>query len=154
MINIMFICYGNICRSPMAEFVFKKIVKDDGKGKLFNIKSSATSSEELGNPVYPPVQRILDRLNIDYGDKRAVKLKSTDYAEFDFFLVMDDDNYENVKATFDGDKDKKVHKLLEYANIDRDVLDPWYTRDFEACYRDIDLGCRKLYEYIRKIYNI
>ena len=148
MIKIMFVCHGNICRSPMAEFIFKDMVKQRGVQDDFAICSSATSTEEIyggiGNPVYPPARAVLADHGIDPGGKCAVQLKKSDYEKYDFFVGMDSANIRNMRRIFGGDRAGKIHKLLEYAHSAADVSDPWYTRDFDRCYADIYKGCKAL----------
>ncbi len=148
MIKIMFICHGNICRSTMAEFVMKDIVKKNGKANKYLIQSSATSTEEIGNDTHWGTKQILDEMNIPYTKRQAVQLKKSDYENFDFIIGMDSANMRNINRIIGYDKDNKIHKLLSIANIDRDVADPWYTRDFKTTYNDIELGCKKLFEFI------
>lgn len=147
MIRIMFVCHGNICRSPMAEFVLKDMVKRKGIVNDFVICSSATSTEEIwngiGNPVYPPVKELLAQHHIDTSGKRAVQLTKTDYDKYDLFIGMDSANIRNMSRIL-NDKDHKIHKLMEYTGSSADVSDPWYTRDFEKCYKDIYAGCEAL----------
>ncbi len=146
MIKIMFICHGNICRSPMAEFIFKDMVKKSGREKEFVIASSATSTEEIwngiGNPVYPPAKAELEKHSISCKGKRAVQLKKSDYDRYDIFLCMDSHNIDNAVRIFGGDPENKVSKLLK----NRDVSDPWYTERFDVAYRDIYEGCLTLME--------
>ncbi|MBQ6788873.1 MAG: low molecular weight phosphotyrosine protein phosphatase [Clostridia bacterium] len=149
MTKILFVCHGNICRSPMAEFVFKDIIKKAGLDDRFCVASAATSYEEIGNPVHPGTARILDRLGISYRGKRAVHLEKTDYAKYDFLICMDSANVRNTLRITGGDPDNKVRKLLEFAHSDRDVADPWYTGNFEKTYDDVLTGCTGLLEYIR-----
>lgn len=141
MMKIMFVCHGNICRSPMAEFVLKDMVKCRGLENDFVISSSATSTEEIwngiGNPVYPPAKAVLERHGIDPSGKRAVQLKSSDYDKYDLFIGMDSANIRNMARILGGDKNNKIHKLMEYTGSSADVSDPWYTRDFDRCYKDI-----------------
>ena len=148
MIRIMFVCHGNICRSPMAEFVLKDMVKRRGLEKDFIISSSATSTEEIyngiGNPVYPPAKDILEAHCINPSGKRAVQLKESDYDKYDLFIGMDSANIRNMKRILDGDPQCKIHKLMEYTDSTADVSDPWYTRDFNRCYNDIHKGCEAL----------
>ena len=142
--KIMFVCHGNICRSPMAEFVMKDLVKKCGKEGEFYISSSATSTEEIwqgvGNPVYPPAKRELLKHGITCDGKRAVQLKADDYEKYDLFLCMDSANVRNATRILNGDKRDKVKKLLSFVGEDRDVADPWYTGDFETTYQDVYNG--------------
>lgn len=148
--KIMFVCHGNICRSPMAEFVFRTLVSDEGLGESFVVASSATSTEELGNPVYPPVRALLASLGIDTAGKYAVQLSRADYSRYDLFVGMDSANVRNMCRIFGSDPECKVVKLLDYVG-GGDVADPWYTRDFDAAYRDVFRGCRALLEAVKKV---
>ena len=148
MTKIMFVCHGNICRSPMAEFIMKKLVKDAGMEKDFLILSSATSTEEIGNPVYPPARAELKRHGLSCEGKFAVQLKSSDYEKYDLFLVMDSNNMRNISRIFQSDPEHKIHKLLEYAGRNDDVDDPWYTRQFDKAYEDIYEGCEGLFDHL------
>lgn len=145
MTRIMFVCYGNICRSPMAEFILRDMVKKQGRENEFVIASSATSTEEIwgdrGNPVYPPAREELNKHGISCDGKFAVQLKKSDYDNYDLFLCMDSNNVRNAIRILGGDLDGKVKKLLSLTDSDRDVLDPWYTGNFEAAYKDIYEGC-------------
>jgi len=144
--KIMFICHGNICRSPMAEFIFKDMLEKCGREKEFVVASSATSTEEIwngiGNPVYPPAREELAKHSISCKGKKAVQLKKTDYEKYDFFFCMDDRNVTNTMRIFGGDPDNKVRKLLKY----QDVSDPWYTDRFDVAYNDIYTGCKQILE--------
>ncbi len=146
LIRIMFVCHGNICRSPMAEFIMKKLVTDAGLQKDFYISSSATSCEEIwndiGNPVYPPARSELKKHGISCEGKRAVQLKKEDYNNYDYFIGMDTYNIRNMKNILENDK--KIYKLLTFAGRSDDVADPWYTNDFETTYNDIYSGCNGL----------
>ena len=148
MVKIMFVCHGNICRSPMAEFIMKKLVSDMGISSEFHIASSATSTEEIGNPVYPPARTELAGHGIGCNGKTAVQLKKSDYDKYDYFIGMDIANIRNMNRIFGNDKDGKIYKLLTFAGRRDDVADPWYSRDFETTYRDIDEGCRGLFKHI------
>ena len=142
--KIMFVCHGNICRSPMAEFVMKDLVKKCGREDEFYISSSATSTEEIwqgvGNPVYPPAKRELLKHGITCDGKRAVQLKAEDYVKYDLFICMDSANVRNATRILNGDKCGKVKKLLSFVGEDRDVADPWYTDNFEITYTDVYNG--------------
>ena len=150
MIKVLFICHGNICRSPMAEYLFKDYVSKKNMDSSFEIVSKATSTEELGNPIYPPVKRILDSLNIDSSKHRASRVKESDYDYYDYIVCMDDNNIYNLKRIFKNGNKHKITKLLDYTDLKRDVLDPWYTRNFIDCYNDIVKGIDCLYHYIIK----
>ncbi len=155
MFRIMFVCLGNICRSPMAEFMMKDYVKNRGKEDEFFIKSSATGSWELGNPVHYGTRKILDGLGISCKGKVSELLTANDYGKYDYFICMDDDNVRNVKRIFNGDKDNKVIKLLDLTPLKRDVADPYYTGNFTKTYDDIKLGIDGLYAFLtdKKIKN-
>ena len=144
MIRILFVCHGNICRSPMAEFVMKDLVDKAGLADAFEIASAATSSEELGNPVYPPARRKLAEHGIGCAGKTARRLTADDYDEYDLLIGMDDANLRNMRRLFGGDPDGKCCLLLEYIGSTRGVADPWYTRDFEATWNDVYAGCKAL----------
>ncbi len=148
MIKIMFVCHGNICRSTMAEFVMKHIVKQNNMEDDFLICSSATSTEEIGSDTHWGTKKILDEMNITYTKRQAVQLKKSDYEKYDFIIGMDSENMRNINRIIGYDKDNKIHKLLSFAHLDRDVADPWYTRDFKTTFNDVSLGCNKLFEYI------
>lgn len=146
--KILFVCHGNICRSPMAEFILKDMVKRKGLENEFFISSSATSTEEIwngvGNPVYPPARAVLEAHSISPDGKRAVQLTASDYDKYDLLIGMDSANIRNMKRILRGDSDNKIRKLMEYTGSGADVSDPWYTRDFERCYNDIYKGCEAL----------
>lgn len=149
MIRILFCCHGNICRSPIAEFYMKDLVQREGLEKEFEIASAATSREELGNPVYPPAQRILEKHGINCYGKHACQMHRSDYAYYDLLIGMDHKNIRNMKRICGGDEEGKIHSLMEYTEHPRDVADPWYTRDFDATWHDVTEGCQKLLEYLR-----
>lgn len=146
--KIMFVCHGNICRSPMAEFIFKRELERKNLSDKFYISSSATSTEEIwngiGNPVYPPAREELRKHGISCGDKRAVQLKKEDYSNYDMFIGMDSRNIHNMLRIFGADSDKKIKKLMDFTEKGGDVADPWYTGDFETTYNDIYEGCKSL----------
>ena len=150
MIKIMFVCHGNICRSPMAEFVFKDIAEKNGVSDKFLIDSSATSTEEIGNPVYPPAVSELKRHNIKLYPHYAKQITKSDYDKFDLIICMEKYNIRNLTRVIGDDKDNKVHLLMEYAGISRDVADPWYTRNFESAYNDIVTGCTALFNSLKE----
>ena len=132
MTKILFICHGNICRSPMAEFVMRELVKKAGLSPQFYIDSAATSREEIGNPVYPPAQRKLAEHGVPCGGHAARQLTGGDYAEYDLLIGMDQANLRNMRRICGGDPEGKLHLLLDYTGSPGDVADPWYTGDFEA----------------------
>ena len=144
MTKILFVCHGNICRSPMAEFVMKDLVEKAGLADEFTIASAATSTEEIGNPVYPPVRQLLARHGISCAGKTARQLQRGDYAAWDLFVGMDAANLRNMTRLFGGDPEGKVHALLDYTHRPGEVADPWYTGDFESTWRDVVEGCTGL----------
>lgn len=148
MIKILFVCYGNICRSPMAEFIMKKTVGDEGREKDFYIASAATSKYEAGMPVHEGTREILNRLGISCEGKRSVTLTAADYDAYNYLIGMDGENKRNMLKLFGGDKDGKIRLLMEFANKSRDVADPYWTGDFEATYRDIVEGTNALYKFL------
>ena len=131
MIKVLFVCHGNICRSPMAEFVMKDLVKKSGRQAEFEIASAATSSEEIGNPVYPPARRKLAQHGIDCSGKTARQLTKADYTHWDLIIGMDHANLRNMHRIFSQDRDQKLHLLLDYTARPGEVADPWYTGDFD-----------------------
>lgn len=147
-IKILFVCHGNICRSPMAEFVMKDIVEKAGIGDKVYIASAATSSEEIGSPVHRGTVRELEKRGISCAGKYAVKLEKSDYGYYDHIVGMDLYNLRNMLRLFGGDPENKVRLLMSFAGESRDVDDPWYTRDFETAYRDISSGCAALAEIV------
>lgn len=150
MTKILFVCHGNICRSPMAEFVMKDLVKKAGLESRFRIASAATSAEEIGNPVYPPARRKLAEHGISCAGKTSRRLEREDYAQFDLLIGMDRANLRNMQRICGGDREDKLHLLLEYAGRDgAEVADPWYTGDFEAAWRDVLAGCRGLLDFLQ-----
>lgn len=150
MIKILFVCHGNICRSPMTEFVMKDLVAKDGRSAQFHIASAATSTEEIGNPVYPPVRSMLRRHGIDCTGKTARQLCKQDYEEFDLLIGMDSANLRNMQRICGGDPNGKIHLLMDYTSRPGNVADPWYTDDFETTWRDVSEGCRCLLDTLSK----
>ena len=144
--KILFVCHGNICRSPMAEFVMKDLVKKAGLVSQFHIASAATSREELGNPVYPPARRKLAEHGISCDGHAARQLTSRDYDAFDLLIGMDSANLRNMQRICGGDRAGKMSLLMEHTERPGDVADPWYTGDFEATWRDVLEGCQGLLE--------
>lgn len=153
MIKIMFVCHGNICRSPMAEFIFKDMAKKRGLDGEFLVKSAATSTEEIyngiGNPVYPPAKKELEKHGLSCDGKRAVQLKNSDYDNYDYFIGMDSANIRNMNRIFGGDPKNKISRLLDYTGMKDDVADPWYSGRFDTAYRDIYDGCAALIEFLK-----
>lgn len=148
MIKVLFCCHGNICRSPIAEYVFKKKVCENGLEEVFEIDSAATSTEEIGNPVYPPARRVLASHGITDVNHRARQITKSDYRHFDYILVMDEWNMRNILRMTDGDPDKKITMLL-----DTEIEDPWYTGNFEKVYNQIEKGCTALLDNIFSFYG-
>ncbi len=143
--KILFICLGNICRSPMAEAIMKHLAAEAGRSDEFEIASAAVSEEEWGNPIYPPAAAILRRYGISYdGQRTARQMKASDYDKYDLIIAMDEANIRGIQRIAGGDPKGKIHLLLDYAGEHRNVADPWYTRDFETAYADILTGCRAL----------
>ena len=142
MTKILFVCHGNICRSPMAEFILKDMAERAGLAREFEIASAATSTEELGNPVYPPVRRMLLEHGIGCEGKTARRIRAADYDDWDLLIGFDDANLRNMARLFGGDPEGKLHLLTEYAGRPGEIIDdPWYTRDFESAWEDIQEGC-------------
>ena len=150
MIRVLFVCHGNICRSPMAEFLFKDMVKRNGQENNFYIESCATSSEEIGNPVHSGTKRILNSLGIDCSLKRASRIRYEDYDSFDYIVLMDEENRWCLRYVIPNDPKNKIHNLLEYAGLNRDIRDPWYTGNFKETYSDIMLGLNAFYNHLIK----
>ena len=148
MTKILFVCHGNICRSPMAEFVMKDLVKKAGLESEFLIASAATSTEEIGNPVYPPARRKLAEHGIDCAGKTARQLKNEDYGQYDLLIGMDRANLRNMHRICGGDFNSKMHLLMEFTGRPGDVADPWYTGDFDTTYQDVLSGCQALLEHL------
>ena len=148
MVKILFICHGNICRSPMAEFVMKDLVQRAGLEARFHIESAATSTEEIGNPVYPPARRKLAEHGISCAGKTARQLTRADYSEYDFLIGMDRANLRNMQRICGGDPANKLSLLRDYTSRPGDVADPWYTGDFETTWQDVLEGCRGLLAHL------
>ena len=149
-IKIMFVCHGNICRSPMAEFMMKELVRQRGLAGRFEIASAATSTEELGNPVYPPARRKLAEHGLRCDGKIAVQMKKADYDRYDVIVCMDSWNLHNLHRITGGDPRGKFIRLLDLTDLKRDVADPWYTDDFDATYRDITEGLNGFIDFLKK----
>ena len=147
---VLFVCHGNICRSPMAEFVMKDLVRKAGVDTEFFIASAATSTEEIGNPVYPPARRKLAEHGIGCAGKAARQLRRGDYDRFDLLIGMDGANLRNMRRICGGDPEEKLSLLLDWAGRSGDVADPWYTGDFEATWQDVLAGCQGLLDALIK----
>lgn len=150
MIKVLFICHGNICRSPMAEFIMKYLVARRGLSSEFYIASAATSTEEIGSRVHHGTAAILDRLDIDYSEKRARQMTKKDYQDYDMLIGMDDWNMRNMNRIAGGDPEGKLHLLMDFTDRPGEVADPWYTRNFEVTYRDVMDGCEGLLNYLEE----
>ncbi len=154
MIKVMFVCHGNICRSPMAEMMMKEYVRREHLSECFEIASAGTSSEEIirgiGNPIYPPAKKELERHGIPYTAHRAVQLKREDYIAYDLLIGMDRYNLRNMERILGGDAGGKIRLLLSFAGKNADVSDPWYSGRFDEAYADIAEGCRALLNHIRR----
>lgn len=142
MVKVLFVCHGNICRSPMAEFVMKALVKARGLEGEYYIESAAVSAEETGNPIYPPAKRCLRQHGVLFDEgKRARQVTRADYDRFDRIICMDASNLRWLRYIIPSDPERKVHLLMSYTGSGRDVADPWYTGDFETAFQDILTGC-------------
>ena len=154
MIRVLFVCLGNICRSPMAEFIMKSIISERGLSDRFYIASAATSTEEIrngvGNPVYPPAKRELAKHGISCEGKRAVQITKADYGKYDYILGMEERNIRNILRIVGKDPEHKVKLLLDYSDHPRDIADPWYTGNFESTYRDVVEGCEGFLLYLER----
>lgn len=149
MIKILFICHGNICRSPIAEFVMKDLVRREGLEDQFEIASAATSTEEIGNPVYPPARKKLHEHGISCDGKTARQMTKADYEKYDYLIAMDRFNLRNMARFVGDDPDHKVALLKDFTDCPGDVADPWYTGDFDATWADVLTGCTGLLKKIR-----
>lgn len=148
--RVLFVCHGNICRSPMAEFLMKDMVKREGVADHFVIASAGTSREELGNPVHNGTRKKLAQDHISAAGKNAVQMTQEDYAKYDLILGMDRANINNIMRIVGSDPDKKVHRLLDFTEKPSDIADPWYTGDFDVTYDDIKAGCIALLKHLRR----
>jgi len=148
MTNILFVCLGNICRSPMAEFVMKDLLEKRGLSAEIAVASAATSDEEIGNPVHPGTRRKLSEHGLRCDGKTARQLTRQDYAEYDYLVGMDESNMRTMRRMLGGDPEQKCFKLLSFCHSTADVADPWYTGDFDATWRDVLRGCEALLDYI------
>jgi len=147
MIKILFVCHGNICRSPMAEFLFRDYVARLGQAGDFLIESAATSTEEIGNPVYPPAARILRSRGIDCSGKRARQVRASGRDRYDYFIGMDSRNISNMRRILGADV--PIMRMLDLTDCPRDIADPWYTDDFDATLSDVLEGCEALYRFLK-----
>ena len=150
MIKVLFVCHGNICRSPMAEFVMKDLVKREGLSEQFMIASAATSTEEIGNGVHYGTRNKLAALGISTAGKTAIQLTKADYHKYDLLIGMEGRNVINMKRIVGGDPEHKLYCLLDFSSFPRDIADPWYTGDFDRTYEDVYEGCTSLLTYLKK----
>lgn len=150
MIKILFVCHGNICRSPMAEFVMKDMVRKAGLENRFVIESKAARRDELGNDTHYGTRAKLRQMGIPFAKRRATLLSKADYAAYDYLIAMDAENVHDMLRLFGGDPNGKIYKLLRFADEDRDVADPWYTGNFDETYEDVLKGCTALLRMIGK----
>ena len=148
MTGVLFVCHGNICRSPMAEFLFKDLVARRGLAERFHIESAATTTDEIGNAPHAGTCAILAREGVSCEGKRARQITRDDYERFDVIIGMDDANMRSMQRAFGGDPAGTLHKMMEFAGSERDVADPWYTGDFEATFRDVSDGCEGLLSWL------
>jgi len=150
MIKVLFVCHGNICRSVSAHYIMNYLLQEEHLSEEVFVDSAATSMEEIGNPIYPPMQRALEGHHIPIGNHHARRVNKPEYETFDLIIAMDEENKYNLNRLFDNDPDNKVHYLMEYTDTpDAIIDDPWYTRDFEMAYREIYKGCSGLIEAIK-----
>ena len=153
MTKILFVCHGNICRSPMAQCVFTQMVKELGREKEFQIDSMATSYEEHGNPIYPPARRIMHQHGVKILEHYATRMDAEDYHRFDYIIGMDASNMRNMRQAFGGDPEGKLSLLLDHCGRGGDVADPWYTGDFDATWHDVNEGCRAILDALKEQHN-
>ena len=142
--RLLFVCHGNICRSPMAEFVMKQLVAEAGVSDSWEIASAAVSSEEIGNDMYPPAKRKLKEKNVPFAPREAWQITRSNYQYYDYIVCMDRSNLRLLRYIIGDDIAGKVSLLMQWAGIERDVADPWYTGDFEATFQDVLVGCRAI----------
>lgn len=149
MIKVLFVCLGNICRSPMAEYVFKDWLKKENLSDKIQVSSAGTSSEEKGNGMHYGTKRKLDEIGIEYGKHKARQITKKDYQEYDYIIVMEESNIKEVKRIVGEDTENKIHRFLDYSNNPRDIADPWYTGNFNKTYDDILEGSQYFLEYLK-----
>ena len=151
MTKILFICHGNICRSAMSEFIMRDMVEKRGLADNIQVASAATSREEIGNDMYPPAKRKLDKEHIPYTRRQARQVTKADYDEYDLLLCMEQYNIRNLRRIIPSDSEHKIHLLLDYTDNPGDISDPWYTDDFDTAYDDIVVGCTGLLTFLSRI---
>ena len=144
MINILFVCLGNICRSPMAEMILKDMVNKANVADKFYINSAATSTEEIGNGIYPNTKAVLRKNGIPFTEHYSTRLTPRDYDKYDYIICMESSNINRAKAILGEDRDHKIYRLMDFTDNPYDIDDPWYHRDFDKTYREITFGCEKL----------
>ena len=150
--SILFVCHGNICRSVSAQYIFENLVHQSGLDSAFRADSAATSGEEIGNPIYPPMEQALRRLSVPVGNHRAWQLERADYDQYDLLIGMDEENAYYMRRILGDDPDRKIHFLMEYTDRpEAKIDDPWYTRNFDLCASEITEGCRGLLEALRSV---
>ncbi len=148
MVKVLFVCLGNICRSPMAEYVFKDMIKKEGTEEIY-IDSAATSSEEIGNSIHYGTRNKLKEMNIDYGNHLARQITKQDYEKFDYIIGMEDRNIKGIKRIVGEDTENKIYRLLDFSKNPRDIADPWYTGNFDKTYDDIVEGLEAFLDYLK-----
>ena len=153
MYHILFVCYGNICRSPMAEMIFKDLVYQNNKKFLFDCASRATSMEEYGNPMYPKAIEVLEEHNVTIEKHVAKRIQKEDYQDYDYIIGMDQQNYDDLIQLFDGDPENKIKLLMSFTGKDEEIEDPWYTNRFERVYNQIQKGCKALFDQLVEEYR-
>ena len=151
MYNILFVCYGNICRSPMAEMIFKDLIIKNNKRYKLSCVSRATSMEELGNPIYPKAKRKLEQMGVTCESHKATQITKSDYDKYDYIIVMEERNRRDLLRIIGEDKNNKIHLLMEYTNNNKDIDDPWYSGDFDTAFNEINEGCIGLYNYLMNL---
>lgn len=154
MINILFVCHGNICRSPMAEFVMKEYVRQAGLEDKIHVESAAMHRDELGSDIHWGTREILDRYHIPHAPRQAHLAKKVDYDRFDYIIGMDRYNMRDMLRLFSNDPNHKCSLLMDWVGTSRDVADPWYTGDFDTTYNDVDAGCSALLEHLKQSLSI